>query len=87
MRRHALMLAAVIISTAIGSAGCGRTAEIRYRQEPLPLPSRPALPALSAGEMECLSDDAYARLVRRDLQRRQYAEELEAIIRATHGSR
>ncbi len=87
MHRHALMLAAVIISTAIGSVGCARAPEIRYLLEPLSLPPRPTLPALSAGELECLSDDAYARLVRRDLQRRHYAEELEVIIRSTHEPR
>lgn len=82
MRRRAWTLAAAIIWMATGS-GCAFTGA-RYIQEPLPLPPRPVLPALTAEDLACLPAEVYERLVRRDLLRRQYAEELEAIIRATH---
>ncbi len=86
MRRRAYLMAAAIISMATGSlVGCSVAPEIRYIQEPLTLPPRPVLPRLSADDVQCLTDDAYRRLVERDMYRRQYAEELEAIIRSTHG--
>lgn len=71
----------VLLSAAM--AGCVCQPEVRHIVEPLPLPSRPLLPALTADDLACLSDDAYRRLVERDMLRRHYAEELEAIIRST----
>ena len=81
MRKTVLLAAAAIISTAIGS-GCARTRTV-YLAEDLPLPDRPVLPRLTPGELQCLSEDAYYRLMMRDMLRRQYAEELETIIRST----
>lgn len=78
-----LRTATAIIWLAIGS-GCAQTPEVRYVTRPLTLPPRPALPVLVPADVQCLSDDAYRRLVERDRQRRNYAEILEAIIRATH---
>ncbi len=75
---------AFLLLAVIAFSGCANTPEVRFVSEPLPLPARPLLPALSAEDVTCLSDEAYARLVQRDLRRRQYAEELEAIIRSTH---
>lgn len=85
MRKSAWPLAVAITLTAIGSlAGCASQPEVRYVTEPLPLPARPVLPRLSAEDVACLSEDAYRRLVERDMGRRHYAEELEAVIRSTH---
>ena len=49
----------------------------------LPLPVRPVLPILKAEELACLSGDAYARLAARNRMQRQYAEDLEVIIKST----
>jgi hypothetical protein len=78
-----LLLIIAMIIVAVVIPGCSPQ-PTRYVSEPLPLPVRPVLPALSANDIACLSDDTYKRLLARDLLRRQYAEELEAIIRATH---
>lgn len=88
MRRPRWMLAVATILMAIGSGlvGCTSAPEVRYIQEPLALPPRPVLPRLSADDVQCLTDDAYRRLVARDIGRRQYAEQLEAIIQSTHGA-
>lgn len=68
-------------------AGCASAPpQVRYLSTPLPLPPRPVLPALPGAELQCLSDATYRDLVRRDRLRRDYAEQLEAIIRSTHGS-
>lgn len=55
-----------------------------YVSQPLPLPVRPVLPAVYQGDLSCLSDDTYARLVERERMRREYTERLEAIIQSTH---
>lgn len=85
MRRHVCAAVAATIWILTGS-GCApwRAPDVHYVTEPLPLPERPVLPRLTEDDLMCLSDDAYARLMLRDLRRRQYAEELESIIRATH---
>lgn len=44
------------------------------------LPERPSLPKVPAAQLQCLSDEAYADLTRRDLLLRQYAEQLEVVI-------
>lgn len=45
-----------------------------------PLPQRPLLPVISAGEMQCLSDETYTKLATREWLRRQHIELLELII-------
>lgn len=82
---NALKLAAAIILITAGS-GCAAP-EVRYVIEPLPLPARPVLPAIGEAELMCLSDDAYHRLVERERLRREYAEKLEEIIKATHDTK
>ena len=64
----------------VGSTGC---TEVRYITQPLMLPERPTLPAIKAEELQCLSDGAFANIIRRDNARRDYAETLEAIIQST----
>lgn len=70
-----------IISLAIGS-GCAQP-EVRYITRPLDLPVRPILPGIKPAEFGCLDRDTYRRLVERERLRRNYAEELEAVIRST----
>ncbi|WP_026279093.1 hypothetical protein [Thioalkalivibrio sp. ARh3] len=74
-----LALAAAIIS----SSGCATT-EYVYVAEPLPLPDRPALPRIAASDLECLTDEAYERLVERDALQDTHIERLKAIIESTH---
>jgi hypothetical protein len=69
-----------IIATLLLTA-CTRTPV--YVTQPLPLPDRPDLPTLQASELQCLTDDAYSRLVTRDLLLRQYGEQCEAVIKST----
>lgn len=74
-------LIAVTVTTLIMLASCET---VRYQQTPLTLPQKPWLPAIKSEQLECLSDDAYKNLVKRDLLRKQYSEKLEAIIKSTH---
>ncbi|MEJ1496343.1 MAG: hypothetical protein RPU13_07615 [Candidatus Sedimenticola sp. (ex Thyasira tokunagai)] len=83
MIRSVLMLAIAAILITAGS-GCSSTPEVRYVAQPLPMPQRPLLPALSADDLACITNDAYYRLVQRNRLRREYAEELEAIIQANN---
>lgn len=71
---------------AVLLVGCVSTPEpvIIYRTTPLPMPERPVLPVVDPEELGCLSDEAYERLLMREQLRRNYAEQLETIIRATH---
>lgn len=79
MSKNILLLVAAIISSS-----CTSTA---YRPEPLPLPSEPELPRIAAGDLQCLSPDAYSRLVKRDRMRRQYAAQLAEIIKSTRSNK
>jgi hypothetical protein len=64
--------------------GCTAPEPVQIMQQALPLPTRPALPAIMSAELTCLSDEAYERLATRNRMLRQYAEELEVIIKSTH---
>lgn len=76
------ILLALVVAMLLG--GCVTRVEPHYLTTPLPLPPRPTLPAIPAQAMECLSDEAYRAIVERDQQRRDYAEQLEAVIKTTH---
>ena len=54
-----------------------------YTTQPLPMPPRPELPTVQASEVECLSDDAWKKIVLRDQALRSYTKELEAVIQST----
>ncbi|WP_435100813.1 hypothetical protein [Arhodomonas sp. AD133] len=68
------------------AAGC-TTPRVEHVTTPLPLPPRPALPAVPNEGLECLAPDVYRALVERDRARRDYTEQLEAIIESTHKDR
>lgn len=63
--------------------GCTAARPAQIIQTALPLPTRPVLPAISAAELTCLADDVYWRLATRNRLLRQYAEDLETIIKST----
>ena len=75
-------LAAAITLLAVTSTGCATRTE--YQLAPLPLPPRPELPTIAADDLACLSDRTYDALAWRDKARRQYADELEVIIKTSH---
>lgn len=71
-------LAAVLLLIVI--VGCAKP-PVEYRPVPLHLiPERPQLPTVQAGELQCLSDDAYLRLVERDRMLRKDGDELRALL-------
>ena len=79
MLKNPLSLAIAAILIPIGS-GC---TSVEYRTVPLPLPERPVLEAIQPHALECLDQSVYEALVKRQLMTRQYAEELELIIKST----
>lgn len=85
MKMKALMLVIATSWIIIGSGCASEPVKVFVPViEPLPIPSRPVLPALSAAEVKDLSNEALTKLIRRDRLRRQYCEQLEAIILSTH---
>lgn len=72
----------VMFMLAAALSGC--TPPVRQVGQPLPLPERPLLPRVYEAELMCLSEETYRRVVERERLRREYAEILEIIIRATH---
>lgn len=65
-------------------AGCA-TPRVEYVTAPLPMPPRPELPAIPGEALQCLAEEDYRAVVQRDRLRREYAEQLEAVIESTHG--
>ena len=63
--------------------GCTTPQPPQIIQTALPLPVRPVLASISSAELTCLTDDVYARLAARNRLQRQYAEQLEVIIKST----
>lgn len=83
MNRMHWIAVAAIIWIAIGSGCAARHGEppvAEVLRVPPYVPLRPVLPRLSADDLSCLSDDVYRRLVTRQRLRREYAEQLEAIL-------
>lgn len=64
-------------------AGCVRT-EVRQVPVLLPLPARPALTAVPAAGVACLSDATYTDLVNRERALRTWGLQLEAVIEANN---
>ncbi len=69
--------AMLIAAISAGVSGCSLIPGIAADTSGSNFPARPSLPPLDASELQCLSDDAYKRLLLRDQLRRQYAEQLE----------
>lgn len=76
--------ALISIITGLMIHGCTAPEPVPIMQQALPLTTRPALPPIMSAELTCLSDDVYERLATRNRMLRQYAEELEVIIKSTH---
>ena len=78
---NTLLIVTILIMT--GLAGCPATQLPQINRTALPLPPRPVLPAIKSAELACLSDGTYERIAHRNRLIRQYAEELELIIKST----
>lgn len=76
----AVLLAWLIIG-AISLALLGCAHRIEYRPVPSWLiPAPPALPTVTAAELQCLAPEVYVRLAQRDRLRAQEAAELRALL-------
>ncbi|MGZ8172835.1 MULTISPECIES: hypothetical protein [Methylobacter] len=76
--------ALILITTGLGMQGCTTPEPVKIMQQALPLPARPVLPSISSTDLTSVSDDVYERLATRNRLLRQYAEQLEVIIKSTH---
>lgn len=80
---------AVFVAVAIVALLTGCTTH-SYIYRPIPanlIPLEPEVPKIKAEELQCLSDSAYERLANRDRMRKQYADELRALLGDGHGER
>lgn len=75
--------ALVALACAAVLAGCAGT-RTEYVTTRLPLPPRPELPSIPGEQLQCLPASTYDAIATKDRLRREYAEQLEAIIRSTH---
>jgi len=48
----------------------------------LPIPPEPTYPKIKSSELQCLSDQAYTNLVKRDRMKSAHIKTLEGIIRS-----
>jgi len=79
-----LIAAASIALTSCASAPPAARVQYIPMVVRLPLPPRPVLPQIEASHIECLNDGTVRRILERDNMRRDYADQLELIIRSTH---
>ena len=69
----------ILLIVIIFLSGCASIAETPK----LPLPQELNLPTMVATELECLSDDTYEKLVRRDVMLQGRIKTLRNIIKTT----
>lgn len=81
MKTKFVILQLILIVAIISNSGC---ASQKVRAVSLVVPPALDLPRIQPLEFECLSDDAYVRLARRDLLLRERVHTLEQIIKSTH---
>ena len=74
---------AIVLGLTIIFSGC-ETQPVIVQPAPLPIPTRPIFPSITPAQLQCLSDEAYTDLIKRDRMRKAYEETLEAIIKSTH---
>lgn len=74
-RSKTVALAAVLV---FGAAGCAR--QVEFVPSPLPpCPPVPPLPSISAQELQTLTDDAYRKLVERELRLKEHIGQLRTL--------
>jgi len=67
-----------IILISLMLVACGSPVVVK-----LPLPVRPLMPTVSSAELQCLSDDAFESLRKRDILWEGHVNKLEGVIRST----
>jgi hypothetical protein len=83
MKKIILLLSLVLLSGCAFLEEKPPVEKIVYLTNPLQLPTRPTLPTLKGADVSCLAPEVKKTLQERDRLRREYAEELEAIIKTT----
>lgn len=73
----------IIVLLLVWMSGCTPTIETHYVTTELHHDPRPVLPAITAKEIECLSQGTIQKLYDRERLTTGYARELEAIIDST----
>lgn len=68
---------AALAALFLALAGCA--ARVEYVPMSVSCPSMPPLPSVSAQELQPLSDDAYRRLVERELRLKEHIGQLRAL--------
>ena len=68
---------AALAALFLALAGCA--ARVEYVPMSAPCPSMPPLPSVSAEELRALTDDAYRKLVERELRLKEYIGQLRAL--------
>ena len=58
--------------------------QVVHRPIALPLPERPVLERVEAPAVQCLSDEAYSKLVKRQSALKVWGLKLEAVIKANN---
>ena len=58
--------------------------KVVYVNTPLTIPPRPILPTFTYSDIQCVNEDVIKKIADRDLIRKQYSEQLEAIINSTN---
>ena len=71
-----------LISAIILASGCATN----FVTNPLPLPEPLVLPKVEGSELQCLTDEAYESMVKRDKLQGARIETLRRIIEGTHSS-
>lgn len=69
--------AALAAFFVFGAAGCA--VQERYAPAPVVCPPAPSLPLVLESELQALSDDAYRRLVERELRLREHIGQLRTV--------
>lgn len=80
MKLKSATLLLILLSATTSIASCASTPTTTVLQ----VPSRPALPVITGEELQCLSVEAYLKLVIRDKLLHSHVETLEQVIRSTN---
>ncbi|WP_155986826.1 hypothetical protein [Thioalkalivibrio sp. ALE12] len=79
-----LLIALALVVATTSSSGCSLIPERTvYETVALPVPAEPDYPRIPAAELECLTDESYEALVRRDMLKSRYIGQLRAVIEST----
>ena len=73
-RINGVALAAFFV---FGAAGCG--SQYQFAPVPATCPPMPKLPLVMESELQALTDDAYRRLVERELRLREHIGQLRSV--------